>query len=336
MTASSKVKVLYVLGAGRSGSTLLDRLLGQIDGFFSIGELKWIWRLVYGEEQLCGCGVPFRGCPFWTAVFRRAFGGMENLGPRMRELSTSLLRLRQLPQLLCPRIDRTFRDDLAYFSQTLGTLFRATQQVSGCRVLIDSSKFNRDCIVLSRLRDIDLRVVHLVRDSRAVAYSWLRKKKRPEYYLRTAFMYQLDIKVSSREWLCTNAMSESLRPWLRHYVRLRYEDLVADPRGTLSRLCEAIGEPAPALDFLAGQTAYLGKGHTVAGNPVRFDEGPVPIRPDMEWVEKMDERQKALVARITWPLLRYYGYQRQGGCHPSRAPNPLPVLRPACVEGRVS
>ena len=33
-------------GAGRSGSTLLDRLLGQVNGFYSIGELKWIWRLV--------------------------------------------------------------------------------------------------------------------------------------------------------------------------------------------------------------------------------------------------------------------------------------------------
>ena len=62
---------------------------------------------------------------------------------------------------------------------------------------------------------------------------------------------------------------------------------MADPRTTITRICSAVGEPKPALDFLEGfQTAHLSKGHTVAGNPMRFQAGSVPIRPDMEWVER--------------------------------------------------
>ena len=35
-----RTKVLFIGGYGRSGSTLLDRLLGQIDGFVSVGEVR--------------------------------------------------------------------------------------------------------------------------------------------------------------------------------------------------------------------------------------------------------------------------------------------------------
>lgn len=312
MSKNNKIKLLYILGNGRSGSTLLDRLLGQVDGFFSMGELKWIWTLVYGEEQLCGCGCPFKACPFWTAVFEKAFGGLDKLGPRMDELSKSLLRLRQLPHLLCPRISSAYREDIRYYSEVITKLCRAAYEVSDCRVLIDSSKFNRDRIVLSRIGEIDLHVVHLVRDSRAVAYSWLRKKRRPEFFGRAKFMYQLSVRNSASDWFFDNAMAEALRPFMKQYTRVYYEDLIGDPRGTLSKICTAVGEPTRILDFLDGQTAYLGKAHTVAGNPVRFDEGPVQLKADMEWVEKLSKGDKATVTAITWPLLLRYGYFRRG------------------------
>jgi hypothetical protein len=308
MGMSNRIKVVYILGACRSGSTLLERLLGQVPGFFSLGELKGVWKFVFGEDMLCGCGTTFRQCPFWSAVFRRAFGGVEKVDPRIGELSVSLLRLRQLPQLLCPALSRSYRNDLDEFSRANKALYRAAQQESGCRILIDSSKFNRDCIVVNRMPDVDLYVVHLIRDSRAVAYSWLRKKVRPEVHLRKEFMANLGVKVSSREWLFTNAMSESLRPFLKHYFRLYYEDLVDDPRGVLSRVCAAVDEPEPVLDFIDGCSAHLAKAHTVAGNPIRFQEGLVPIRADTEWVEKLSRRHKSIVTAITWPLLQHYGY----------------------------
>ncbi len=313
MAANNKVKLLYILGAARSGSTLLNRLLGHISGFFSMGEVKAIWEMVGGDGVLCECGIPLKSCPFWTAVFHRALGGVENIDPRMDQLRSSKFRLRWLPLLLWPRISRKYQEEIQYYSRVVSAIGRAAQEVSGCRVLVDSSKFNQDCIVLNRIREFDLHVVHLVRDSRAVAHSWLRKKQRPQFSLRPEFMPQIGVKASAREWLLTNALSEALRPCLKHYTRIYYEDLVADPRTTITRICSAVGEPKPALEFLEGQTAHLGKGHTIAGNPMRFQNGSVPIRPDMEWVERLSKDQKAVVTRITWPLLQYYGYFRRGG-----------------------
>jgi hypothetical protein len=307
---SDRTKILFILGASRSGSTLLGRLLGHVNGFLYMGELQGIWTPLFEEGVLCGCGIPFKSCPFWTAVFRRAVGGMEYVDSRMDQLRSSRLRLRWLPLLLCPRISRKYREDIQEYSQVIRAICRASQEVSGCRVLIDSSKFIQDCIIRNRIQDFDLHVVHLVRDSRAVTYSRLKKKQRPQFLLRTEFMPQIGIKASAREWLLTNALCEALRPCLKHCSRIYYEDLVADPRGTLTRICSAIGEPSPTLDFLEGQTAHLGTGHTVAGNPMRFQEGPVHIKPDMEWAENLDKRQKAVVSAYTWPLMMCYGYFR--------------------------
>src|SRR5690242_10887667 len=83
----NNVKVLFIAGSGRSGSTLLDMLLGQINGFYSTGELRFIWERGFGQNQLCGCGKPFRECDFWTEVVKEGFGGFESINhARIEEL----------------------------------------------------------------------------------------------------------------------------------------------------------------------------------------------------------------------------------------------------------
>ena len=71
------VSVLYIAGPGRSGSTLLDTMLGQIDGFVSVGELRNLWARGLGDGWPCGCGAAVRDCPFWSSVLTEAFGSVD-------------------------------------------------------------------------------------------------------------------------------------------------------------------------------------------------------------------------------------------------------------------
>ena len=79
--ANDKIKILYIAGAGRSGSTLIDILLGKIDGFTSFGELRWIWQRSFRENQLTGDDLPFKESPFWNEVVQQAFGGFDKIDP---------------------------------------------------------------------------------------------------------------------------------------------------------------------------------------------------------------------------------------------------------------
>jgi hypothetical protein len=86
---------------------------------------------------------------------------------------------------------------------------------------------------------------------------------------------------------------------------VRYEDLVADPVATLSNLLKHSGE---ATDFPAHGEGLLLSNHMVAGNPLRFTKGFVPVRADTEWKERMGRGQFYVVTALTLPLLARYGY----------------------------
>lgn len=62
--------------AGLPGD-ILHNILGQIDGFAAVGELRYIWGRAAIDNQLCGCGERFRNCPFWDEVMTHAFGGLD-------------------------------------------------------------------------------------------------------------------------------------------------------------------------------------------------------------------------------------------------------------------
>jgi hypothetical protein len=303
------VKVLYVVGLGRSGSTILSNSLGQIPGFFSGGELNFIWRHNVLENRLCGCGKPFRECPVWTRVMDEAFGGMDGVDAReMMRLANSGTRTRHIPLMLSPKGETVLRERLEKFLINYGRLYEAIGSVTDSRVIVDSSKEPAHGYAMSLVPNVDLRVLHLVRDPRAAAYSWLKKKPQPDSETKE-FMVRFSPTKSSAMWDSWNASAEAL--WRRsrdRYLRVRYEDFVANPRESFTNILRLLGEEHAELPLASDSAVKLGVSHTVSGNPNRFDTGAVELRQDREWISRMNPRDKALVTALTLPLLTHYRY----------------------------
>jgi hypothetical protein len=155
---------------------------------------------------------------------------------------------------------------------------------------------------------VDLYVVHLVRDPRASAYSWLKKKRQPDRG-ELGLMDQHAPAKSSLIWDAWNGAAEAF--WGRspgRYVKLRYEDLVADPREALTRVLGLVGEEDARLPFVNGREVELRVSHTVAGNPNRFRVGTVKLQPDDQWRSEMRLRDRALVTALTIPGLIRHDY----------------------------
>jgi sulfotransferase family protein len=300
-------KVLFIGGLGRSGSTLLDMLLGQIGGFCSTGELRFIWERGFGENQLCGCGKPFKDCDFWSKVVEEAFGGFQNVNhERLAALRASAERRLYKSALLntVADIQASHKD---YFDAAR-KLYRAIRNVSGCEVIVDSSKYVGYGFLLASIPDIDLFTVHLVRDSRAVAYSWRRKKVRPEIQGEQRYMGQRGILQSAGRWSVRNILAHRLQRTSKQYAFLRYEDLVINPQASLSKLLTDLELQTTSLDFLDGFRASLKTSHTVSGNPMRFERKEIKIQADTQWQNDMVKSHRWLVTLVTWPLLLKYGY----------------------------
>ena len=155
---------------------------------------------------------------------------------------------------------------------------------------------------------VDFNALHLPRDPRAAAYSWLKKKPQPDSDTKE-FMVRFSPTKSSAMWDSWNASAEALwRRSLGRYLRLRYEDFVADPRESFEKIRDLVGEQSVEPPLVGEREVKLGVSHTVSGNPNRFDTGAVELRTDREWISQMNPRDKALVTSLTLPLLSRYGY----------------------------
>lgn len=303
--------MLYVAGFGRSGSTLLDNLLGQVEGFFSAGELCYTWMHDLPDTGLCGCDVPPKECEVWGPVFSKVLGRIDV--HEMARLERRALRTRHLPLMLVPRRGgKLLERRLDGYLDNLGRFYEEIRRVTGARVIVDSSKTPAYGWALDRTPGVGMYVVHLVRDPRATAYSWLKRKHQPDRG-ETGYMDRHPPAKSSALWTAWNATAERLWGHSRgRYLRLRYEDFVADPPAALRRVLAMVGEEDAGLPFVRGREVELGVSHTIAGNPNRFKSGKTTLRLDDEWRRRMGRRDRALVTALTLPLLARYGYVRSG------------------------
>lgn len=304
------ITVVYVGGCGRSGSTLLDRMLGALPGAVAVGELVHLIQRGLIENETCGCGQLFRSCPFWVPVMERTLGTDGIDAGELRALQARVDRNRNVPRLLAPGLAPSARADLLRYTAMLGDLYRSIAAEAGASVVVDSSKHASTAFLLRRVPGIDLRVVHLVRDSRGMAYSWTKSVARPEAGEDRAMMHQHRPTRSAGRWLGYNAMFEMLDAVTTvPTTRVIYEDLVADPRRQLDRILDAAGlDIDRSYPFLGDGWVTLAPGHSVAGNPMRFNSGRLDLRVDTAWRQQMPASERRLVTTLTAPLLAAYGY----------------------------
>ena len=279
------MKVLYIVGVGRSGSTLLERMLGAVPGSVNAGELNAIFSRVATEDQRCGCSEPFSRCPFWTAVGDRAFGGWSSVTRRMAELQPRVVRQRRVPQLVTGLAGAAYRRELDEYVDVHHRLYRAIATVSGAEVVVDASKSTAQLFALRHIDGLDLRVINLVRDSRGVAHSWTKADVRKPQSADGAVMGTYPPRRLAVLWATLQLESAFLRAAAPHGARLRYEDLVAHPRPALRRALSDVGLPPAAggLDHVGERSVTLGPSHGVAGSRTRFTEGRIELRLDDAW-----------------------------------------------------
>lgn len=311
--SSSRLKVVYVAGWGRSGSTLLSAALGELPGFAALGETHNLWRSGAVRNRACGCRQPFHDCAHWSQVLanaRRADPGY----PATADIVSAqgrVSRTRHLPLVATPLGTRIRNDASQRYLRAIGGVYRGLAEHTGARVLVDSSKEPVYGRLLEHL-DVDFFVVHLVRDPRAVAYSWLRRKERfrAQPSEQPSYMDRHGPLTSSGFWLAWNTIAGAFwrRRLGRRYLLVRYEDFIADPAATLTNVLRMVGEPVASLPLSAPSRLELRPNHMISGNPSRFSTGSVELKEDNEWRRRLLPAVRRRVELATWPLLVRYGY----------------------------
>lgn len=294
-------KVLHITGAGRSGTTILARVLGHLEGFVSIGELTNHWTHIL-EHRLCTCARPFGDCPFWSRVLEP-----DLLDPgKVRAVEAARQDLLKQPILRRLDLWRENHDALDEasdrYAPVLADVYRRVRRISGCDVIVDNSKQPAHAYAVGRVPDCETFVLHVVRDSRAVAFS-RRRHEHPD---------RAETAVIARYWMLINLKTEYLlgiRSRRARYLRIRYEDFAGEPKAHLEEILRFIGEERDIDALVDGLTLRLTQ-PIHDGSPSRFPPGPVSIYQDHKWATDMPRKDRLSTLALTWPLLLRYGYPK--------------------------
>lgn len=289
------LRILFLAGSARCGSTLVGRMLGELPGMVNAGELGL--SLLFADAQAvtapCGCGQAEADCAFWTAIGDGR--ALRDCGRpwRTRHLVRLWWRMRRNPRLR------------AEMAAVFVPLYRRVAQQAGADWVVDISKNPAVGLVLGELPGVELAVLHLVRDPRGVVASWRTRK---------AYLPKIrPIKVVRWVWFAS-LWSEFLAR--RAAVRwcFRYCDVLADPAAMLQAIAARLQRPAPALEFLRPGAVRFGLQHVLFSNPDKLDGGWIPLR--VQEVQ-LDRPARWLTNLLTWPLLARYGYLRPNRSRPA-------------------
>ena len=299
------VRIAYIAGCGRSGTTLLARLLGEIPGFVAVGEAGWYFLGLRDASAVgipCGCGAAISECSLW---------GKVSVDPQARMLARELIRGHSLHRTLWGRPET--HPGLQRFLAAASGFYHTLAARTGAAVIVDSSKSSLFAALLARSPGIRVHVIHMIRDLRGVVSSGRRPK---------AYAPVMSPPRSILHWYRANVGAELLERRTAEFSRFRYEDFVAYPRPLLEQLASAIrGFPVHCPFLYEGQVQVHAQ-HLVTGNPDKFQCGQTWLR------ERQPELGPVLnhfVSLMGAPLLARYGYF-------SRKRNGAPAL-PSEVHG---
>ena len=284
--ADQKIKVVFIAGCGRSGTTLLGQLLGEFEGFVNVGEAAR-YLFDHSKDLPCGCGASAADCTFWKDMFRA-------IPPELSDQGAKSLRIRSFPSLFMRTRGKRVPAEYGPILAALGDTYRTIVRDTGCNVIIDSSKYPSTALLAGLIPGVELHVVHVVRSPHSVVASWTRKNG----YLAV----HPPGKVVSL-WWAYNVLSEALKKRAQTYRLVRYEDFAKNPGPVLQQItADVTGHPLP-MDFLEGTEATVHVQHSLAGNPSKFNTGKIKIR---------DANNAApngrLLDLLTFPLRRRYQY----------------------------
>lgn len=268
---NKRIKVIYILGAGHSGSTLLDLLLGSHSQVESVGEINNFYDYISPKTdhlkgiRYCTCGTHVDECPYWKPI-------RENL---RSEFGTDEISLQP--------------NDPKAFASHNQLVFQSILDVSGKSVICDSSKIYSRLQGLLNANGFDVEIIHLIRDSRAVAYSY---KKKGEKFYPTLIAW---LKVNLYEWF-------KLRK-RKNYRLLRYEDFVDNPEAALKEILKSAG-----LNFESEQLLFWKhEHHNLGGNRMR-NKGRQEIRKDTKYVQALTATEWWACTLLSLPGLMLFRY----------------------------
>lgn len=301
--------LIYIAGYGRSGSTLLDIILGSHPSILGLGELRHFFKYYRKATALCSCGEPLTRCHFWGPIyndFESSFGKDFKKYNAIQDTIEGIRFSTKRPDIKnLNELERQYQGQICHL---LGCILRNSP--SPPLYLIDSSKSAYSSAMrpqaLKNICGIPLSIIHLTRHPRAVVYSVKRAAKRNfGNGMRSALT--LPALRGWVGWLSANSMAEKLSNFGNptHYLRVKYEEIVNETDRFLGKMEEFLKLDFSQIKVKIKEGRLTNHSHLISGNRMRFQK-EIYLKEDLEW--QNEKSRSRLWALLMSRSIKKYGY----------------------------
>ena len=307
------MKILYIAGAGRNGSTLVGQCLATHPGFVFPGELTHVWRRGFIDNELCGCGIKFLDCDFWRQIADHPSMRELDIHNRVSQVRDNASRFSRIPAFFAGRRAKQANDHC--YVEAYRRLIDRVGVVGNASCIVDASKYPTDLAVLIEHQKLlpPIHVLHLVRDCNATVYAWKKRKLRNEVHWQTQYMPRYSAVQTALAWLAFNGLTKTLvTRYDIPYSLVRYEDFALEPMKILTQIFDGMHVSNTDANFSIlrphADSSHARNSHVMGGNPSKFGFDFGSIRLDEEWKTQLSRFDRLLVKCIAGRLQHEYGY----------------------------
>lgn len=300
-----KIKVIYCMGSGRSGSTLMSIILGNHPEIVGPGEIYTLHRL-HEDKFNCSCGERVEECDYWSKILAdwQSKSGKDSFDNYVFHSKNKVENFKSPFAWLKlifnypgqSKLYKNYNDNTYHY---LSSIIKKSEKP----VIVDISKNPLKAFALSKHPDIDLRLIHLVRDGRGIAFS-LKNSDRARISKRK-------VSRTALFWLIVNKQSEFVLKRAQKGLRINYENFALNTEKTLREIGELSNiDPQPLMDVIKGDLAD-DTSHIMAGNRLRRKKSII-IKLNRDWEDNLDLKKQKTFYKIAGKTMRRYGYMPLG------------------------
>jgi len=291
---------VYILGYGRSGSTLLESLIAQRYNYRALGEVKYYYERGVYKQELCSCGNNISACAYWSKISKNVEDVKDpgEVGELTAKFESSIFAMYNI---VLGKYRRGFKK---YIDATV----KLYQALLDSGAFVDSSKMPMHLYWLNKNIDVRPKIIYMVRDPRAVSWSCGRNVVRKESAAKLGpdgFMPKFNYFSALFKWSLNAFVSALVVKLSKSEVYyLKYEDFVKSPDKYMNELDHFLGK-----DKANTVSDNL---HSISGNPRRFTNGLDSIKYDDEWERKLGKGKMVAGYLLTLPFSKVHGYKMSG------------------------
>ncbi|MDC9724101.1 MAG: sulfotransferase [Urechidicola sp.] len=274
-----QTSIIYLLGAGRSGTTLLATVLNSHTDIMTIGEMHQFFEHLE-MHKMCSCGDDLKKCIFWETILSEL-----ELNEIQTRNNARLVELKEkhsniLKYLLNPPQEKEY-------SKIQEEVFRLVQKQNTSKWLLDSSKYIARFLLLKQNKKNKVKGIYIIRDIRGVINSFSKQVQTPKSPISTILYYSV-----------INFFAQ-LTYWLNNdIIKIKYEDFVTNPEQVTNIIYHHIFENNKRVSL----PNSFEMPHIIGGNRMKANTN-ITIKKDDNWKQNISRVKQISYYILTFPFM---------------------------------